>query len=373
MNPPALQALAEKLAADVAAQRCQTGEPGSAPVERYLSTDWLAREREKLFLSKPLILAHASELPPGGVLRHDALGLPLLLTRDAAGKVHGFLNVCRHRGMRLVDEAACARKTLVCPYHGWTYELDGKLRHIPHPEFFPQGGAGLTEIPVAERAGLVWGIARPGASLDLDAWLGPLPEELDFFLKGSAVFRRVEVTRACNWKLIIEAFLEAYHIRVLHRDTIYPFFLDSAAASEQVGMHIRSAAARRAIAEAANIPKAQWNLRELCTFTYFLFPNTVFIFHPDYNSLITLYPQAPDRVRWVHHMLVPQAELESGRAHWDKSFDLIENGVFQSEDLYAAEGIQAGLASGANARLNFGRLEFHLGNLHHAIERELGA
>lgn len=394
MNPPVLQALAEKLAGDVAAQCYQIGEPATAPVERYLSADWLARERGRLFLSKPLVLAHASELPaPGAVLRHDALGLPLLLTRDAQGRAHGFLNVCRHRGMRLVEEGSCSRKTLVCPYHGWTYELDGCLRHIPHPEFFPnlvpspsgqgervrvrgpEGDAGTTRlvsIPVEQRAGLIWGIAQPGAKLNLDEYLGPLPEELEFFgLNGAAVFRRTDVVRRCNWKLIIEAFLEAYHIRVLHRDTIYRFFLDSAAASEHVGPHIRSVAARRAISEAANIPRAQWNLRELCTFTYFLFPNTVFIFHPDYSSLITLYPLAPDSVRWVHRMLVPKAELEPRREHWEKSFELIENGVFQGEDLFASEGIQAGMASGANTHLNFGRLEFLLGHLHRTIQREL--
>ena len=377
-NPPALQRLAERLAADVAAQRMQLGECGTAPVSRYLTEDWLAQERAKLFRAKPVILAHASELPESGAcLRHDALGVPLLLTRDKNGALHGFLNVCRHRGMRLMEDNTCVRKTLVCPYHGWTYELSGQLRHVPHAEVFDGLDAakqGLREIPVAERAGLIWGIAQPDATMDLDAWLGPIADELEFFgLGDAAIYRRTDVVRNCNWKLVIEAFLEAYHIRVLHRDTIYRFFLDSAAASDLVPPHVRSVAARRRITEAAGAPE-HWDLRELCTFTYFVFPNSVFIFHPDYSSLITLYPLAPNRTRWVHSMLVPAAlNTEEHRPHWEKTYELIEQGVFQREDLFAAEGIQAGMDSGANDTLRFGQLEFLLTQFHRSIEQELAA
>lgn len=219
----------------------------------------------------------------------------------------------------------------------------------------------------------MFGLAQPGAAMDLDAWLGGLDGELEFLgTADSVIYRRLDVVRQCNWKLVIEAFLEAYHIRVLHRDTIYPFFLDSAAASEQVGLHLRSVAARRRLLE-DGAPAQAWDLRERCTFTHFLFPNTVLIFHPDYTSLISLYPLAPDRTRWVHTMLVPAARNTPDWApHWEKSFNLIEQGVFQKEDLYAAEGVQAGFASGANAQLTFGRLEYLLGHFHRTIDAELG-
>jgi Rieske 2Fe-2S family protein len=369
-----LQALAERLAAHAFAGSTQEGACAtSIPVERYLDEAWLARERQHLFRAQPLVLAHASELAePGTIVRHDALGVPLLLVRDREGELHGLFNVCRHRGMRLVTDERCTRPTLACPYHGWTYDLDGKLRHIPYPESFAElkpADLQLARFPVAERGGLIWGLATAGTSFDVEAWAGGIAPDLAFFgVPDAIVWRRTDVVRQCNWKLVIEAFLEAYHIRVLHRNTIYPFFVDACAVSEQIGAHLRSVAARRRIEEARALPPERWDLRELCTFTHFVFPNTVLIFHPDYASLITLYPLAPDRTRWVHSMLVPRARnTPDDSAHWDKTFDLIERGVFQSEDLFAAEGIQAGLASGANRELHFGRLEFLLDRFHRQI------
>jgi phenylpropionate dioxygenase-like ring-hydroxylating dioxygenase large terminal subunit len=377
VNPAPLQALAQRLADDALAGRTQLGETATVPVSRYLSAEWLAREVEHLFRAQPLVLAHASEVrEPGTVLRHDALGVPLLLVRDRDGALHGVINVCRHRGMRLVEEPRCTRSTLVCPYHGWTYALDGALRHIPHAEYFEGmdvAGLRLARFPVAERGGLVWGVARAGAMFDADAWAGDVAADLDFFgVPQAAVYRRTDVVRQCNWKLVIEAFLEAYHIRVLHRNTIYPFFVDACAVSESIGAHLRSAAARRRIGQAHTLPPERWDLRELCTFTHFVFPNTVLIFHPDYTSLISLYPVAPDRTRWVHTMLVPaERHTPDWAPHWEKTFELIEQGVFQAEDLYAAEGMQAGFASGANEVVHFGKLEFLLGRFHRQIDAAL--
>src|SRR4029078_12656681 len=82
-------------------------------------------EVERLFRRMPLIVGHAGELPPGHVRAHDEYGVPMLLARDADGRFRAFLNVCRHRGMRLVDAGAQAlpKASIVCPYHGWTYRL----------------------------------------------------------------------------------------------------------------------------------------------------------------------------------------------------------------------------------------------------------
>ena len=95
------------------------------PVENYFSADVRNAEVERLFRRMPLIVGHAGELPPGHVLAHDEYGVPMLLTRDADGRFRAFLNVCRHRGMRLVDSGSQAqpKASIVCPYHGWTYRL----------------------------------------------------------------------------------------------------------------------------------------------------------------------------------------------------------------------------------------------------------
>lgn len=373
-TPPAsLIRLAEKLAGDVARGTPEQGEPAQVDVARYLHHGRLEAELA-LMRRGPVILGHAAELPRSSRIAVERLGLPLLLSRDAQGLVHGHYNVCRHRGMRLAEAGAAECRNLVCPYHGWTYGLDGRLSGLPHREAFDQLPEGLRAFPLLERHGLLWGwpaLEGKAAPQDLDTWLGGIGAELDWFgLPEAALFRRVEMEKRCNWKLIAEAFLEGYHIRALHRNTINPFFLDATAVSEAVGPHFRSAAARRRITERATATAL--DLRLDCTFTHYLFPNTILIFHPDYASLITLWPLAPDRVGWSHALLVPAAQnTEALRPHWEKSFELIEQGVFQKEDLYACEGIQAGLASGANAHLHFGRLEYVLGQLHTEWDRRL--
>jgi phenylpropionate dioxygenase-like ring-hydroxylating dioxygenase large terminal subunit len=145
-----------------------------------------------------LIAAHGSELGPGRCWRTTAIGVPLLLTRDAEGRCGRFLNVCRHRGMRLVRPgAAQKRDAMVCPYHGWSYRLDGSLRHRLHAEAFdacPAADMHLVGVPVAERHGLVWVVpdATAGA-IDLEAFLGGLDAELPLYqLEDLRLFRTVE-------------------------------------------------------------------------------------------------------------------------------------------------------------------------------------
>src|SRR5450755_3677180 len=104
-----------------------TGAVARIPVENYFSAAVRQAEVERLFRPLPLIVGHASELAPGQVLAHDEYGVPMLLTRDGDGRFRAFLNVCRHRGMRLVDAGSQAlpKASIVCPYHGWTYRLEG--------------------------------------------------------------------------------------------------------------------------------------------------------------------------------------------------------------------------------------------------------
>ena len=152
--------------------------------------------------------------------------------------------------MRLLDSAEPQpRASLVCPYHGWTYKLDGALRHMPHAAAFgacAEGRRALRQLPCAERHGLIWVLPDAHGDLDLDVYLGTLNDELPWFgMESLVVFRKVEAEYPANWKLIVDAFLESYHIRVLHRDTIYPFFSDGNVASERIGPHIHSLVARR--------------------------------------------------------------------------------------------------------------------------------
>jgi phenylpropionate dioxygenase-like ring-hydroxylating dioxygenase large terminal subunit len=341
-------------------------------IDRYLDAGRAGAEIATLFHARPTVVAHASEVATAGAcLPRRVAGRSILLVRDAAGALRAFLNACGHRGTRLCAEPA-TNKALVCPYHGWTYTLDGRLRHAPRAECFPSLRDGnppqLVELPVAVIGGLVFVTPTPGApDVATTLALGPIEDELrSLELAAHVVFRRATSSRRANWKLIIEAFLEAYHIRTLHRDTIYPFFLDCAYAAERVGAHIRSATSRRGALE----PDRPW--RERVTLTYFLFPSTIVAFHPDYVSVIVVTPEAPDRLGWAHTMLLRDAPRDDRQAaHFARSFELIEERVFQKEDLAIAEEMQEGIASRSLSHVTFGALEEAAGWFHDAVDAAL--
>ncbi len=380
--PESMIQLMQKLIERLQAGERQLGETVfEIPLSEYSSEDFYQREQATVFRQYPLILGHESELPePGSYMQHDALGLPILITRDLEGELHAFLNVCRHRGTRLVHEAgACRGKTLVCPYHGWTYELDGRLRHIPLQEdAFPGIDCdqhGLVVLPCAIRAGLIWVLPSPDTAMDIDGYLGTMAAELEYLIPpGFTLFKRFECTRKANWKLVIDAFLEAYHVRVLHRNTVYPFFKDAWAVTEQHGLHFSSLVGRRRLDEAFDLPPEEWELREFGSYTQFVFPNSIFVHHPDYSSVLTLFPDGVDQVRWVHLMLIPGEENTPEREpHWQETLNLIEKGVFQAEDLFVAESAQSAIDSGANKAMTLGRLEYLIKSFHDELNAAVEA
>ena len=386
--PPQTDALLARIRTQCASGQAEWqtrhGAEARIAVDRYFSPDIWAREIAQLFRPLPLVAAHSSELQPGQLLAHDGYGVPILLTRQASGQVQAFLNVCRHRGTRLVSASAAAhaQPSIVCPYHGWTYQLNGALRHRLHATSFdakPCAEENLVPLPCAERHGLIWVVPDPKGSIDLDAFLGGLNDEMPFYdIANLQHFRTIEADYPANWKLIPDAFLESYHIRVLHRHTIAPFFTDGITASCTFGDHIHSLVARRAALDWAANPNAAppASLDALCqlvTPSQIVFPNTITIFHPDYLSLITLYPTSPETLRWTHKMLIPKDKTgPDWAAHWEKTFQLIDQGVFQKEDIATAIGIQQGLKSGANTHLRVGRIEQGLGWFHASVQARVG-
>ncbi len=346
------------------------------PVGIYQDPERFQREREQLFRKRPLALAHSSQLPSAGAaIVHDWLGLPLVTVRDKAGQVGTFMNVCRHRGMRLVKDAGATElRSFVCPYHQWTYGLDGQLRNIPLQETFADidpADFNLVSLPTEERHGFVWMQATPNESMDLDAHLAGLGNDLDEFgIPDLHFFRQHERVIACNWKLVQEAFLDGYHVVRLHKDTVGRFFPDCLAASDTLGDHIRSAVARNEIYQAAELPVEQWDMRQHCSFSYTVFPNSVIIMHPDYTSLLSLYPLSAGETVFNHIMLVPEpVETDKARDHYDRSFELIDAGVFQAEDIAVCVGAQAGLHSGANTEFTCGGNETSLKVFHETVDR----
>src|SRR5690242_2154986 len=154
------------------------------PIEQYLDPERWARE-VALFKTTPLMLALGGELRgPSSYKAMTVMDVPVLITRDAGGEVHAFVNQCSHRGAVVVAEGTGTARRFACPYHSWTYDTLGKLVGVTDREYFGDVDTscnGLTPLPAAERAGLIFVVLTPGAPFDIDAHLCGYDRVLDFF------------------------------------------------------------------------------------------------------------------------------------------------------------------------------------------------
>lgn len=350
------------------------------PIDRYVDLVELEKERIALFQRQPIIVAHVSEVPePGNFVTEDVCGVPLVVLRDTDSEIRVFMNACRHRGTRLLsDEKGTCKKAITCPYHAWSYRLDGSLLHIPNEEVFDvidRANFGLRAVQHEVRHGFVWALIDPpdGAALDIAAGLGPvLDDDFDAFgLATHHVARKVSTTRTANWKLVMDAFAEGYHLKSLHRASLSRFFLNGQIVDD-CAPHVRQVGARKTLLEAAKGHEDEWDLRRDTTPFYNVFPNAVFVFHPLWLSQMSLMPEGVDRVRVVHRMLVAEEPAdEVARARLERSFTHIHEEVFEKEDLAIAESIQTTLCSGANTSVLIGGLEEGMRLFHLARDRAL--
>jgi phenylpropionate dioxygenase-like ring-hydroxylating dioxygenase large terminal subunit len=356
--------------------------PSTVGVPTYVDDARFSREQERLFRALPLAVAHVSQLPsPGSFVTHDASGVPLLIVRGDDGGVSAFLNVCRHRGTR-VEDAPCGRdkKAFVCPYHAWSYARDGRLLGIPHDVGFAgidRSARGLVRVPAGEAAGLVWvrasrAVSEADARLDARGWLGPLAEDLEGFdLPASSVYAPRTFTKAMNWKLAMDVFLEAYHLRTAHKDSIYGIFFDNLGLVDRVGPHLRNVFPKRTIKELATRPDEEigTSLRAHGNVLFHVFPNTLVLVQPDHSAVIQAWPDGPTRTRFTSYTAVPGPLTDKARAYWDLNNEILYGAT--DEDFAMGESIQRGLTSGANEEVVFGAFEHGNAHFHAEIAKRL--
>jgi choline monooxygenase len=198
------------------------------PNAAYTSAAFLELENARLFARTWMLAGFAHEIPePGDVRPTNVAGEPVILVRCRDGEIRAFHNVCRHRGSRLVAEPCQGRKTLVCPYHAWTYGLDGRLLTRPH--FHGPGAHDIVEPGNGD--GAKWGLKPVRTALwrdlvfaDLSGSAPPLEEHLKPMTERLAGYRldalgyagKLEFEIKANWKLIHENFIENYHVFAVH-------------------------------------------------------------------------------------------------------------------------------------------------------------
>jgi phenylpropionate dioxygenase-like ring-hydroxylating dioxygenase large terminal subunit len=338
------------------------------PVENYRTGERLAAELRRVLRRHPTPFCPSAALPDvGSYLARDAAGIPILAVRGHDGTVRAFRNACRHRGMAVASGSGCGR-SLVCPYHGWVYRLDGMLRHIPHDDGFPQidkATTGLVPVEAGERAGLVF-VTQDG---ETGSALDDLPDLVapDQRLLGSS-----EREIAANWKILLEGFLEGYHIRSTHPQTFYPFGFDNLNVVETFGQHSRVTFPFRRIDKLRDVPPAQRRVDGLLTYVYQVFPNVVIAVLSHHTTMVVLEPLTPATTRMLTYTMTNRGrDDEEGRRAAERDTEFGSDG--NAEDIAVACAIQKGLASGANDAFTYGRFEGAITHFHRQLDAALAA
>jgi len=332
------------------------------PVNKYTDPDQLKQEIYILFRNFPIVIAHNSELAAvGDFLTHDDTGVPLLVTRADDGDVKAFLNVCRHRGARVEDEPCGHARRFTCPYHSWTYGLDGNLRGMPQPVGFDtvdRSDHGLVELPAFERFGLIWVVPSPqDEPIDVDAWLAPMEEQLAGLDLGShVVFRKWALHKNMSWRLALEGFQESYHFCSAHRDTACSNYLDNQSLFLNYEPHVRHSVPLPQVLELRDQPEDQWEYRPNFMTQNYLFPANFVQVMTDHVYVHTIFPTGPGTCAFHCMMLIPEAPAnEKVERYWEKNHDVVR--VVFDEDFTIGEGIQKGFEAGANDHFVFGKFE----------------
>jgi nitrite reductase/ring-hydroxylating ferredoxin subunit len=349
------------------------------PVSSYSSPEQAARERDLLFRRGPLFFGLSCELPkPGDYRADDSSGVPVLVVRNREGRLNAFLNVCRHRGAKVASGCGSGKRAFVCPYHAWSYDLEGRLLKL-YPEFaFPglkREDHSLVPIPVAERHGLIFVQASPGGTIDVEALLGGLgPELASYGLGNYSHYKTATLAKDMNWKLVIDTFLETWHVAVLHKETVAPIFQPNVNLFDAFGRNGRLVIPRRSMLGLRSEPEESWDFLRHSAIVYTLFPNALLVWQGDHVETWRSFPKGDDPGKCITQaaLFTPTpAETDKEKRHWDRNMDLLMSTV-DVEDFPVCLDIQKGLGAGAQDHITFGRHEPALGHYHRAIQAAVG-
>jgi len=345
-------------AADTFAQGAKT-----LPQRYFVSSEVFDEEQEKVFSKHWVLVGHQTEIPEAGdYFLREITGESVIVVRDKSGNVRAYYNVCRHRGTRLCEEASGHVAAMQCPYHAWTYGLDGRLIGAPHMDEvrgFDRNEYSLHSVEVGVWEGFIF-VNLANEALPLEEWLAPLSGKFSSWnLAELRSARRVQYDVRANWKLMFENYSECYHCPGVHPmlSKVSPY--DSAENDLREGpflggfMKINKGKSLtmsgQACALALGKDQEQDQEHEQegkdRVFYYSIFPNMLLSLHPEYVMVHQLWPQSPERTviicDWLFH---PDAferkdfKPEDAIEFWD---------VTNRQDWHVCELSQQGIASRA--------------------------
>lgn len=296
----AMRDMQRRMVAHIAAGNTTDLAEAPMPIKAGTYTDPARHEAEMraLFQSLPMVAALSCDLPePGDAITFDAAGPPILITRGKDGQVHAFLNACRHRAARVVKDCAHGSR-FSCPFHGWTYDLEGKLVGVPGKVAFEGLGTDqmrLRPVPVMEWAGLILVRANPdGEPIDAEAYFGPMADEIrQLGLERLVPVKKAVVNVAANWKFAQDTFFEGYHFASLHPTTVGVATIHNCTIHDEFGPHQRVMMPYRFFDDYVGKPEAEWD-EVPYQGIHLLFPNTV-LYAGNLESLVKAKEDLTDR------------------------------------------------------------------------------
>jgi nitrite reductase/ring-hydroxylating ferredoxin subunit len=352
-------------------------------VSAYTDPQRYEAEMQKMFRGMPVVACLSTDLPaPGSFRLFEDVGVPIVVVRGLDNQVRAFLNICRHRGARLVRETEGSRKRFSCRFHGWTYDTQGRVGGVAQEEHFCgaiDGFKHLIPCPAAERHGLVFVQATPNSTMDIDAHLGTFGAELAKL--DLNVHKRVcaqDIHATCNWKYAFDTYFENYHFSFLHRNSIAPLFVNDIMLYDTWGPHHRVVFPPKDIIEWTRQPESEWLVDTLGT-PYFIFPNTVIYcgaLTPDklFVNMMRMFPRGVGNL--ITHVEtygpVEVADTPEYQAEAASSLEGIVR-LVQDEDYdVTSESWKNFLSMPPDAEVVYGRQELALQHSHQCFARAAG-
>jgi Rieske 2Fe-2S family protein len=328
------------------------------PQRYFISPEVFAQEQEAIFSARWVLAGHQSQVDRAGdFFVVEVAGESLIIARDREETIRGFYNVCRHRGTRLCEEQSGHSSTIQCPYHAWTYGLDGKLVGAPHMDAvrgFRKGDYSLHGVNLALWEGFIF-VNLADDPAPLEEAFAPLVGKFSHWnLPHLRSARRIQYDVRANWKLIFENYSECYHCPGVHPalQKLTPYDLAENDLSEGpfLGGYMPITKGHsltmsgNACALAIGDISAEDHAR---VFYYSIFPNMLLSMHPDYVMVHQLWPQTPERTLilcdWFFHR--DAAEATDPAYNPDDAIEFWD--MTNKQDWHVCELSQQGIASRA--------------------------
>ncbi len=356
------------------------------PTEVYTDLELAEREMDEFFGAMPHCIGMSGDLAePGAFVTTNDLGIPVLATRDAAGRFRAFVNSCRHRGAIVENDERGVKRRFTCPFHSWSYDSAGTLVGLPKTDHFGEVDTdclGLRPLPAEERHGLLFVLPNPNGELDLDDLLGDwLNDEFPTWnFQNLVPLTHDSYDTACNWKLAMDTFGETYHFTSLHKDTLINSFHGNVQCYDEDGHNHRMILCRRDIDEMRHLPEDAWDITVAGLPVYWIFPNVILMPTRFGCFLVRAYPTPGDPGRHVSRIgfyikseLLEQAGPDSAEVHHFMT-DIAQGfaQIIRDED-YVMSASQQTAANGRSLKeVVFGRNEPALHHYHNTYRAKLG-